>query len=104
MPMSCEFLADATERLVTAMRALGVSQEVAGMVAAEWSEGVARDWGGERPYIGKQSGQAAREMSRRDMALLADWHAGERVPILARRYKISARWVRQIILRGTPLP
>lgn len=102
--MSCEFLADATERLVASMRALGISQEVAGMVAAEWGEGIARDWGGERPYIGKQSGEAAREMSRRDRALLADWRAGERVPVLARRYQISTRWVREIILRGTALP
>lgn len=102
--MSSEFLADATERLVIAMRALGVSQEVAGMVAAEWGASIVRDWGGERPYIGKTAGQASREMSRRDAALLADWRRGERVPMLARRYQISARWVRQIILRGTALP
>lgn len=102
--MSCEFLADATERLVAAMRAMGVSAEVAGMVAAEWSGGITRDWGGERPYIGKRDGEAVRVMSKRDKALLADWHAGERVPVLARRYAITERWVRKIILRGTALP
>lgn len=94
--MASEFLSDASERLVHVMRALGISAEVAGMVAAEWKSGVVRDWGGERPYIGKQAG-AALEMSRRDAALLRDWRAGERVEALARRYKISRQHVHRIL-------
>lgn len=99
--MASEFLSDVSERLILAMRALGISDQVAGMVAAEWQAGVVRDWGGERPYIGK-GGQRA--MSRRDAAIWRDWRAGERAPALARRYGISARRVLQIVAaQGAPV-
>ena len=86
--MASEFLADASERLIHTMRGLGISQQVAGMVAAEWQASVTRDWGGERPYIGKQAA-AAMEMSRRDAAICRDWQAGERVGALSRKYHLQ---------------
>lgn len=95
--MSSEFVTDATARLVAVMRHLGISAEVAGMVAAEWSAGVVRDWAGERPYIGTDAGEVRTAMSRRDAALRADWQAGERTPALARKYGISHRRVQQIV-------
>ncbi len=99
--MATEFLSDATERLVTALRNVGISAEVAGMVAAEWQASMERDWGGDRPYIGKAS-QAARQTSVRDARLLRDWHAGERMAALARKYGISDRHVRRIIAKTGP--
>lgn len=99
--MASDFLADASERLVATMRALGISAQVAGMVAAEWGSGVEADWGGERPYIGKGA-RAQRAMSQRDAALLRDWAAGERTQALARRYGISTRRVRKIIEMSQP--
>ena len=96
--MASEFLADASERLIHTMRGLGISQQVAGMVAAEWQASVTRDWGGERPYIGKQAA-AAMEMSRRDAAICRDWKAGERVPALVRKYKIGRRMIYNIVSR-----
>ena len=105
--MASDFIADSAERLILAMRALGISAEVAGMVAAEWGAGVEADWGGERPYIGKGAA-AQRATSQRDAALLRDWAAGERTQALARRYGISTRRVRKIIELasggGTALP
>ncbi|MDH1900887.1 Mor transcription activator family protein [Comamonas aquatica] len=94
--MASEFLADASERLIHTMRALGISQQVAGMVAAEWQASVTRDWGGERPYIGKQAA-AAVEMSRRDAAICRDWQAGERMGALSRKYQISRQRIYLIV-------
>lgn len=102
--MASEFMADATERIILALQSLGVSRETAGMVAAEWQAGVEQDWGGERPYIGK-SGTAERAMSRRDAAIVREFEEGERVPYLARKYRISDRRVWAIIraARGVPV-
>ena len=94
--MSTEFLTDAAQHLITAMRSAGIAPDVAGPVARNWMEVVVRNWGGERPYIGKAM-DAHRVMGRRDAAILRDWRAGERAPALARRYGISARRVRQIV-------
>lgn len=100
--MASEFIADATERLILTMTALGISKKTAGMIAVEWQSAIQRDWGGDRPYIGK-SGDATRKMSTRDNALLRDWHAGERPATLARKYGISPRRVRQIVFGGNAL-
>lgn len=91
-----EFMANAKERLIVVMQGMGIPSEAAGMVASEWSAAMEKDWGGERPYIGK-GGTARREQSRRDAALLRDHHAGERVAVLVRRYGISERQVHRII-------
>ena len=86
--MASEFVADATERIVTIARALGVSTEVAGKIANEWQAGLIAEWGGERPYVGRTAAAEAK-MSRRDAAIYREWKAGERVPALARKYRIS---------------
>ena len=99
--MATEFIADATQRIVSTLHSLGVSAEVAGMVAAEWQQGIERDWGGERPYIGKAS-QATRQTSTRNARLLRDWQAGERAAALARKYGVSARHVRRIVDSAGP--
>lgn len=101
--MASEFIADATERLILTMTALGISKKTAGMIAVEWQTCIVRDWGGDRPYIGKSS-DAARKMSTRDNALLREWNAGERPAALARKYNLSPRRVRQIVLGGNALP
>lgn len=97
--MASEFMADATERIVQALQAVGVSRDVAGMVAAEWQAGVEQDWGGERPYIGK-GGSAQRAMSLRDASILREYAAGERVAYLARRHGISERMIWKILKRN----
>ena len=94
--MASEFVADAAERIVTIARALGVSTEVAGKIANEWQAGVIADWGGERAYVGKST-EKQRAASRRHAAILRDWQAGERAPAIARKYGVSAAWVRKII-------
>ena len=94
--MASEFVADATERIVTIARALGVSTEVAGKIANEWQAGVIADWGGERAYVGK-SNEKQRAASRRRAAVLRDWQAGERAPVIARKHGIGVRTVWRII-------
>ena len=94
--MASEFVADAAERIVTIARALGVSTEVAGKIANEWQADVIADWGGERAYVGK-SNEGRRAASRCRAAILRDWQAGERAAAIARRYGISAAWVRKIV-------
>lgn len=100
--MASEFIADATERIITTLVALGISKNTAGMAAVEWQRCIVQDWGGDRPYIGKSS-DAAKKMSIRDNALLRDWHAGERPAALARKYNLSLRRVRQIVFGGNAL-
>lgn len=51
-------------------------------------------WGGDRPYIARRIGQGR---SARNDAIRRDHRAGERVPLLARRYQISERRVQQIL-------
>ena len=58
---------------------------------------VRRDWGGDRVYVSKTGESATLETARRNAQILRDWRAGERVSLLARRYGISPRRVRQII-------
>lgn len=62
---------------------------------------VRRDWGGDRPYIAKVGETAALEtahrIAHRNAQILRDWRNGERTALLARRYGISPRRVRQII-------
>ncbi len=94
--MATEFVSRATERLVQILTSMGLPPDEAGMAAQSWQQWMSDEWGGDRPYIGREA-DAQRERSRRDRALLAEHAAGERVPYLARRYRISERRVRQII-------
>ena len=80
-------------RLQQIMIDLGNSAEAATLVAAE----LQREWGGERPYI-RVHGEAARlERSRRDRAIVRDDARGESTNLIARRYGIHPRRVRQIL-------
>lgn len=94
--MASEFVADATERIVTIARGLGISTEAAGQLASQWQASVIADWGGERAYVGK-SNEGQRAASRRREAVLRDWRAGERVPAIARKHLISQRTVWRMV-------
>lgn len=91
----CEFVADLEQRIIENLARVGVSREVAGMVAVEIGQGVARDWAGEQLYIGKAGERMAR--SARDRAIIRDFKAGECVQFLARRYQLTGRRIWQII-------
>lgn len=92
----CDLIDDVRSRIITSLQSAGVSAEVAGMVAAEVSGGLAQDWAGERPYIGTAA--AARlARSLRDMRIRRDWKNGERTELLARRYQLSRVRIWQIV-------
>lgn len=57
---------------------------------------VRNDWRGERPYIGAQY-ESDRRMSARNMQIIRDYKAGERIAFLARKYGISRQRVWKII-------
>lgn len=92
----CDLIDDIRSRIIVSLQGAGVSAEVAGMVAAEVTGGVAKDWAGERPYIGTAA--AARiERSIRDMKIRRDWKNGERAEFLARRYGLTRVRIWQIV-------
>jgi len=53
-------------------------------------------WGGDRPYVGKTKFDKAKRLTR-DNAIYHDHQRGERPSLLARRYHLSVRRIRQII-------
>lgn len=91
-----DFVDDLRERAITACTALGITREVAAMVANELATGIAHDYRGDRPYIGIT--EAARmERSARDMAIRRDSRRGESLAFLSRRYGLSKGRICQII-------
>lgn len=92
--MSSEFISDSSARIVIIAQQLGVTHHTACMLAAEWEQSITADWKGERPYIGARAGRA---MSERDRAILRYHQAGERVPLIARRFEISRARVWNIL-------
>jgi Mor family transcriptional regulator len=58
---------------------------------------IRRDWGGAATYIPKTTADARRYISARDAAIVRDYRRGEHSRLLARRYGISARRIRQIV-------
>ena len=75
--------------------------KVAQAVEAE----VRADWGGERHYIAKIGESGRAQLAERDMRIRADHQRGERDDLIARRYGISTKRVRQILaLSGAAEP
>lgn len=94
-----DFVDDLRERAITACTALGISREVAALIAAEVVTGLATDWAGERPYIGTRE-QTRIAQSARDRAIRRDHRNGESVTLIARRYGISRQRVYVIVSEG----
>jgi len=65
--------------------------------AKELERRLVANWGGDRPYIGKLGKEARNMTSLRNMAIIRDFKAGERIPFLSRRYGLSKVRVWQII-------
>jgi Mor family transcriptional regulator len=88
-----DFVTDLKTRLLEQAAELGITPQTARLLAAA-IDATAKDYAGDRVYIGKgDSGQ----MSARNQAIIRDWRAGERVPLLSRRYGISVRHIRRIV-------
>lgn len=65
---------------------------------------IRKDWGGDRVYIKIHGDDAADRLSERDARIRRDHHRGERVPLLAIRYGICEKRVRQILQCGGDFP
>lgn len=55
-----EFIEDVQARVSLALQRLGISEQVAGMVSAEFTADLARSWHGKAVYIGTRSIEQAR--------------------------------------------
>lgn len=63
-------------------------------VARSVERAVRSDWGGDRPFIARRSGEGRSE---RNAAILRDYQAGERLGLLERRYQLTRRRLLQIV-------
>jgi Mor family transcriptional regulator len=61
-------------------------------------DAVRKVWGGDRPYIKKTASDET--LTERDQAIITAHIRGERMELLAKRYGMSIRWVREILKRG----
>ena len=71
--------------------------QIAALVLIEVEQEIRTDWAGERPYIAAKKEHQRPVISARNGRIYADWRRGERVPLLARRYGVTERRIRQII-------
>jgi Mor family transcriptional regulator len=88
-----DFIQDMLARLLEAAQREGGFTET---IAREIEQQMRRDWAGERVYIAKSAADAKLEMSRRNSAIIRDMNNGERVALVARRYRISRRMVYKV--------
>lgn len=66
-------------------------------IAAAVDERIRADWARENCYIPAAVGGIATRTAERDAAILRDYAKGERIALLARRYNLTDRRIRQII-------
>lgn len=80
-------------------RVLELAPQLSASIAAQVARDARSYWGGERIYIGQRSGQDRMLQTQRNAAIRRDHQAGERIPLLERRYGLSRSRIIQI-LRG----
>lgn len=83
-----DIIGDILRRVITLFP--GLSPEIAAKIDKE----VRQQWGGDRPYIGIRSGAG---YSSRNAAIKRDYQAGERIPLLERRYGLGKSRIWEII-------
>lgn len=71
-------------------------------VRAELERSIRRDWGGDRPYIARSGESGKASLSQRNASIARDYHQGESIALLERRYGVSRRRIYQV-LSLTPL-
>ena len=90
-PADCnDVLGEFAHRL--AQRIQGISLEI-----IEVENEIRRDYGGDRYYIPRKGEDFKAHLSARNQRIYDDWRAGEREPLLARRYNCTERRIRQVI-------
>lgn len=72
----------------------GIDNDLAETAASAAIQSVQSEFAGDRVYIAKSK---ELELKARNRAIIRDWRAGERVPLLSRRYGVSIRHIRRIV-------
>lgn len=75
-------------------RVIAMAPGFSAALAAQVDKEARQQWGGDRPYISLRRGAGT---SSRNAAIKRDYLAGERIPLLERRYELSPRRIWQII-------
>lgn len=83
---------DIVEYMLQCVLALAPSLNQAVLDAAD--KHMREVWGGDRPYIARRSGDG---LSARNAAIRRDHQAGERIPLLMRRYGLSRFQLHRIL-------
>jgi Mor family transcriptional regulator len=91
-----EFIDEIRHRIISQAATMGITPETAALIATEVAGSVARDYAGERVYIGKRDEEQC-VMSARNRSIIRDHRSGERVALLSRRYGISRKRVYEIV-------
>lgn len=92
--------------IIDILRRIKESTDVPDAVAERIERDARLYWGGERCYVAKAGeSPVRREAAERAQAIRADHKRGEHVPLLARRYDLTERRIRQILgmLESTPV-
>lgn len=72
---------------------LAMAPEFSAALAAQIERDAREKWGGDRVYVQRKGGT----LSHRNAAIKRDYRAGERVPLLSRRYGLSTPRLWEII-------
>lgn len=75
-------------------RVVAMAPGFSAALAAQVDKEARQQWGGDRPYISIRRGAGK---SSRNAAIKRDYLAGERIPLLERRYQLSGPRIWQII-------
>lgn len=75
-------------------RVIALAPEFSAALAAQVDKQAREQWGGDRPYISIRRGAGT---STRNAAIKRDYLAGERIPLLERRYSLSPRQIWNVI-------
>ncbi len=90
-----DLIIDIKTNIIQQAKKFGITKETAALIAA-CIDDTAKDYAGERVYIGQPLDVRARQ-SARDRAIKRDHAAGERIALLMRRYGLSRSRINQII-------
>jgi Mor family transcriptional regulator len=78
-------------------RVIEMAPAFSAALAIQIAREVRHEWAGERSRICYIARRGDEDMSARNAAIRRDFHAGERVGFLARKYRLSERRIQQIV-------
>ena len=98
MPADAAFVPDENDLIDDVLRrVIEMAPNFSAALAHQISAQVRHDWAGDTIFYIRKNTNSMRNS--RDQAIKRDWQRGEHFPLLERRYGLSERRVRQILLQ-----